>query len=363
MNKIVKVISLVLITMCAISVVSCGTNKEKKSDLNIATPVKEDSLKVEEDTVEPSYEGMSRSLLTGEWIDEDVAKQRPLACMIANTKIVDPQSNIGEAKILYEVPVEGGITRTMALFEDYTKFDKIGSIRSCRFYFVHYAMEYDAIYAHFGQSHYADELLNRSDVNNISGLNGSDFKYAFFRTGDIGAPHNAFINGQGIMECAQAKGYNLNISEDLNSHFQFALEDEEQNLESGTTATLVKTRYPVSNTYFKYNDKEKTYDRYQFGRAHMDAVTGKQLTFKNVILEYTNITYMPDQYSLNITTTGSGEGVYLTNGKSEPITWEKKGDFDVTHYYDASGEEISLNVGKTNICIISNSDKSDVTIE
>ena len=46
------------------------------------------------------------------------------------------------------------------------------SIRSCRHYYVHWALEFDAIYAHYGQAKYAVEILSQDYVNNLSGLDG-----------------------------------------------------------------------------------------------------------------------------------------------------------------------------------------------
>ena len=43
----------------------------------------------------------------------------------------------------------------MGIFEDYDNLEKIGSVRSCRDYYIFYAMEFEAIYAHFGQAAYA----------------------------------------------------------------------------------------------------------------------------------------------------------------------------------------------------------------
>ena len=117
-------------------------------------------------------EGMARSYLTGEWIDETIANQRPLAVMLGNTKIATPQYGITDADVIYEAAVEGQETRLMAIFQDYANLEKVMSIRSCRHYYVHWALEFDAIYAHYGQAKYAVEILSQDYVNNLSGLDG-----------------------------------------------------------------------------------------------------------------------------------------------------------------------------------------------
>lgn len=67
-----------------------------------------------------------------------------------------------------------------------------------------------------------------------------------------------------------------------------------------------------------------------------------------------------------------GAGKYITNGKAIDITWKKDSvnyddpfaneNFGVTHYYDANGNEITLNQGKTWVCIILDSYSDSVAI-
>ena len=68
--------------------------------------------------------------------------------MIDNHLDALPQAGLNKAYIVYEMIVEGGETRLMALFKD-RDLEKIGPIRSSRHYFLDYALENDAIYVHF----------------------------------------------------------------------------------------------------------------------------------------------------------------------------------------------------------------------
>ena len=65
-------------------------------------------------------ESYALAKLNGEWVDEKYGRQRPVAVMIENTKACLPQYGIGNAGVIYECVVEGGITRMMAIFDDYT---------------------------------------------------------------------------------------------------------------------------------------------------------------------------------------------------------------------------------------------------
>ena len=88
-------------------------------------------------------EGMVKSYLTGEPVAEVQGRRRPVAVMLSNIISACPQSGISRAGVIYEAPVEGGITRLMGLFENYDDLEKIGSVRSCREYYVYLAAGFD----------------------------------------------------------------------------------------------------------------------------------------------------------------------------------------------------------------------------
>ena len=114
-------------------------------------------------------DGRMQSYLTGEWKSKEVVNRRPIAVMIPNNSAAMPQYGISRASIIYEAPVEGRITRLMAVFEDFDDLDKIGPVRSSRDYFLYVAMGYEAIYCNWGLARpYVEELINRSTVQNIS---------------------------------------------------------------------------------------------------------------------------------------------------------------------------------------------------
>ena len=122
---------------------------------------------------------------------EELHNRRPFAVMMNNIINACPQAGIEEAGVVYEAPVEGALTRLMALFDSVEGMEKIGSVRSCRTYYPMYAMEFDAIYTHYGQAVYAVELLNSDKVNNISGpgIPGGSGKDLWICRGGYFLPH------------------------------------------------------------------------------------------------------------------------------------------------------------------------------
>lgn len=355
-------IILITMTLCAILTLICGCGKEEKKT---AKETKTENPVVEEENEEPEplvnpHKGQKKSLLTGLWVKKSVAKKRPIAFMMGNTSEAAPQSGIGKASVVYEIPVEGGITRLMAIIEDYKKVDKIGSARSCRYYFVHYAMEYDAIYCHFGQSKYALPVLRKDSVNNINGLENLAGK-AYYRSNERKAPHNAYAVGEKLYNFAKNKGYRLNHEKNAKSHFRFAKKGN--SLKNGKKAVTIKPGYRIDQPVFTYNKKKGQYYRSQYGKPHVDQESKKQLRCKNIIMQFVDIGLFNDKKSLVIDTVGTGTGIFATKGKYIPIRWKKDSEFDVTHYYDGNGKEIRLNKGKTWVLIVDRSKVDQVSIQ
>jgi hypothetical protein len=277
----------------------CGSKKEVDTAIEEVTletqeydtPANEDIEPevVEEAIIEdvPPQEGMVRSRLTNEWVSADVASLRPLAVMIPNDKSALPQYNISNADIVYECLVEGEITRLMAIYGDWTNLERVGNVRSCRDYFVYWAFEWDAIYCHAGGPFYIDEVIGRSDTQNINALVAP--QGVFYRTSDRSAPQNLYLDGQDIVKESSRLGYDLSPRNGYsdNVHFQFATKAKPNNMEEyGSSAVNaakidLSAAYPVTQTWFEYNADDGLYYRYQkpSGGAHMDAATDSQLAF------------------------------------------------------------------------------------
>ena len=100
-------------------------------------------------------------------VDEN-SNQRPIAVMIDNNIGNEKHAGLQDSYINYEIIVEGGLTRIMALYKD-KEVSLIGPVRSSRHYFLDYALESDAIYTHYGWSTYAKNDINSGfiDVNKL----------------------------------------------------------------------------------------------------------------------------------------------------------------------------------------------------
>lgn len=275
-------------------------------------------------------------------------EQRAIALMIDNHEGAWPQGGLNDADLVYEIIVEGGETRLMAIFKG-KNLEKIGPVRSARHYFIDYALENDAIYTHFGWSPQAESDIKTYSVNNINGITESSG--SFWRTTDKYAPHNVATSTEKIMEIAQRKGYRIT------SHAECVLNyvTEEVNLENGTAITGVAIPYSyLQKVSYEYDEENKVFVRYARGEKQLDWNTEEAVTTKNIIITFAQ------NYSLNdaenkgrqeLKNIGTLDGYYITNGKYIPIKCEKTTRTSQTIYKDLEGNEIEVNDGNTFIQI------------
>ncbi|OGO85453.1 MAG: hypothetical protein A2Y22_09290 [Clostridiales bacterium GWD2_32_59] len=300
----------------------------------------------------------SVSPLSGLPIDKDELKKRAVAVMINNHKKATPQSGISKADIIYEVPVEGEFVRLMAIFQD-LNVDKIGPIRSARHYFMDYAFDNDAIYVHFGHSDQATEAIADLDVPSIDGINPKYEAIMTWRDKErqksSGLEHSAYTSGKKIKAAWKLAKYEVENDEDYKPMFKFS--DEILNTDDWGLCTKITIPYSYyQKSVFEYNESSDTYKRFQFAAPHIDADTGKQLEFTNVIIQYSKVSPIKnDSYGRkNIDTVSDGEALYLTNGKIIPIKWSKSNHKAEVEYTYEDGKSLVLNKGKTWISIVPN---------
>lgn len=305
-------------------------------------------------------DGQIRSYLTGQMTDAAKADRRPVAVMMSNDKEALPQYGINRAGVVYEAPVEGGMNRYMSIIEDFDNLDRIGSVRSCRTYYVFFAREFDAIYAHYGQSTFAKPYL--ADVDNINGLDGIG-SVAYYRSNDRKRPHNAYTSGKRLQKAIGQLGYSQTYDSTYQGHYLFARDGVTGLLDKRPgvmAADLVKTGYTMNKAYFRYDSSDGLYHRYQYGGVHQG--NEGPITVKNVIFQCCQMGHYATTEYLDVNVHTSECGFFMTEGKAIPINWKKDGEFGVTRYYDLEGNEIVLNQGKTWVCIIPTRDFDKIEI-
>lgn len=338
--KILIVVLSVLLVATAITLVVYFTMSSKKT----SQPTEEPQEEIEEIAVEleePQEEGIK--IFNGD--------NRPVAVMIDNNINAWPQYAINKAYIVYEIIVEGQETRLMALFKD-TDVDMIGPVRSSRHYFLDYALENDAIYAHLGWSPQAQSDISSLGVNNLNGQVYDTGKARtetskFWRDLSRSAPHNAFTSLNALYTAATARGYRT--TSEAESVLNYVT--DEVGFDFDISAKTISIPYSGTNIVkYEYNDESEKYVRYSKGVKQTDATTGEDVSTKNIIVTFIQ------NYTLNDTekkgrqglhNIGTADGYYITNGKAIKIKCEKNSRTEQTVYKDLDGNEIEINDGNT----------------
>ena len=285
-------------------------------------------------------------------------KSRPYAVMVNNVEGARKlQSGLQDAYLIYEMMVEGGITRYLALFLDQNT-ERIGSIRSARHYYLDYALENDAIYVHHGYSPQAREDWNLLGVDRIE-VNESTTGWRD-KSASKTYEFTLFTNIEKLNKGIGSKRTERN--NDLLLNYS-ADEIDLSQLEGAIPANKINIKYSSNtNNNYVYDNENKVYLRSVNGKSQDDYVTGKQLTVKNIIvysIKYSGISG-DDKGRQTIDNVGSGTGYYISGGYAVPITWHKDSRKSQTIYRYNNGQEITVNDGNTFIQIVPESGSTNI---
>lgn len=299
------------------------------------------------------------NLLTGmPNLSEEAIGKRPVAVMINNISDALPQYGIGEADLIFELPVEHGVTRLMAMYGDYTKVPRVCSVRSCRYYFPILAAGYDAYYVHWGQDEtIATQVLDYMEIDTIDGM--IDTYGLFYRDEErqqkgFSYEHTGAFDGPSLPEALRENSLRMELPVNKNHPFF----DFSKNVRKPGEKSCNDFTVSFSSDYFSdfaYKEKTNLYYKGHSGDDHRDGRTGQQLAFTNVFVLETAISERDSVGRLDLDWQGGGEaaGYYISQGGIEPITWEKEDEYSNLIFYNSAGARLQVNPGRSYICFIS----------
>lgn len=327
-------IAFVLLSLCA-----CGSDSGLPKTVSEPTPSPSP-------TATPAPTPSPEEIFLNTYINTN---ERPIAVMVDNDdQNARPHAGLEDAYLIYEMVVEGGSTRFMALYKG-TSTEKIGPVRSSRHYFLDYVMENDAIYTHFGWSPKAITDISAYHIEKINGVLGGDGDIFWREYKFKGDWHSAYTSIANIQAKAKAKGYSLET--DHQNGIRYAARDTAP--ASGLPANQVRLNYSLRyRTGYTYDPAAMRYEKSIMGAPHV-LQSQTVLSFKNILIQLIADTALGDGTDRrNINTTGSGKGYYITDGVYEEITWSKASRPDNTVYRRADGSILEINPGNTIVNLI-----------
>ena len=364
----------------------------KKSDDTISTPASTATSTAEpEATPEPTLPPYEANVLTGEPKGADYPEgQRITAVMVNNIVAARPQRGLSKADILFEIKVEGGITRFMPVFTDYKTIGEVGPVRSGRDQFFRLILPWQALYIHEGQSvvmqQYAIDY-SYGNLNNNDGANGYrdygrvNWAGKSYNNNTLALEHTMYTNSDNIQEYIDDNkvdmnktynstffnfvDYRLGQTRDLSNSIDSAYSDKYGPVVGdGEYIEIVhsqsyKTRFiydAASNTY----KMQQNYSDGQWRDTVDEAADNKVLTFPNVIVLYTDIHTYPGHEAKDLQYAEyawGGIGYYCYGGKCEKIYWQKGTPLEALRLYyltedgQCSDTPVEINTGKSYVAV------------
>lgn len=272
---------------------------------------------------------------------------RVYAVMIDNSVDAWPQSGIDKAFLVIEAPVEAAIPRFEAFFSADSTVEKIGPVRSARPYFVDWANEFDALYAHVGGSNDALALIGKTgtfDLNEFSHGN------SFWRATDRSAPHNAYTSTELLGKAVEKAVEKGTASDVLYGVWKF----KDGTKGGGAAGAKAEGMGGVSVRFnsdlylanWTYDPATNTYLRSQGGRKTVTQ-DGTRVSANNVAVIVTDVSVLDAVGRRKIRTTGEGKAWVLQDGATIDATWKKSSASERLAFYDKDGNEIAMNAGNT----------------
>ncbi len=274
--------------------------------------------------------------LTGEIQEEYFGY--PLAVVIDNNIDARPPSGINKADIVYEVPVEGGITRYLAVFNSVLEIDKIGPIRSARPYILDFSEELSSLFVHCGGSPQALMQIAQNDIFNMNEFYNGDY---FYRDRNKPVPHNIYTDSESLRKYLQD-----NKKEDLDiSSWKFKVSSYEEEVDVGNLSQVIDIDY-LANAHkveWVYDWQEQNYVRHLNEVLHEDD-KGNKIRAKNIIIRQVESEVLDEKLRLAINTKGEGEAVICAEAVCKKGKWKKEDSNSRTYYY-VDGKEFIFEPG------------------
>lgn len=307
-----------------------------------------ESVTTEQEPEEVIPEGNLNNLTGLYDLSDEAVGKRPVAITVNNITYSLPQYGIAAADMIFECPVEGTITRLMAVYGDMTAIPDVCSIRSCRYYFPIFALGLDAVYVHWGK----DETIAKQTLSELSvdRLDGYTNTYIFARDKErakkYSSEHTGYYKGSLTESALQKASIRSQLLEGKNvPAFKFAREPQPISDAACSSCTV-----PFSAVYFSdfvYNAEEGVYYKTHNGDPHIDSAAGQQLSFMNVFVLGTSTEVINKKNLLISLDWHGGDGYYISQGTVMPIKWSKADEFANIVITDPDGNEVTVNPGKS----------------
>lgn len=281
--------------------------------------------------------------LTGEDPEGEVPSRPALAIKVENSPAARPQTGLFWADIVYEEPVEGGITRFIAVYQCQDA-SRVEPVRSARLTDPDILVQFGRpLFAFSGGGAGLAPAVKKAGLIDVNYLHPAAID-AYERDPAKSPPHDLYTSTRALYRAVKGKTRDLGAPDPV---FLYTTE-------SIRGKKVDQIHLPFSTTsdvYWKWDRGADAFNRYHGADPHV-ASDGTHLSAKNVVVQVvelvlTNIVDANGVRSPKVISVGEGKAYVLRNGRLTVGRWERPSLDDLTKFYDRNGNEIRLVPGNT----------------
>ncbi len=253
----------------------------------------------------------------------EVTLEKPLAVLIDNADAAYPQQGLVEASSVFEMPVEGGLTRLMSI---YTRADpaQVGPIRSARDYFLEAALAMNGTLVHVGGE---PSAVGRIASQGIPTLDALQDGALFAQAPDRAAPHSTFSTGMALRDAVGR------IPNDVSGTLYTPPGD-------APDISAVTVNYSANYTSgFRYLPELDQYFWVRNGKDATDAAQTAVVADAVVVARVTAFVKSGDPEGRLYLPYSGGEATLYLRGKAVPGSWAPEGGFT---FVGSNGARVDL---------------------
>ena len=295
--------------------------------------------------------------ITGEPTDTDISTYRPVAVVVKNDRIASPQFGLSKAGVLYEAAVEGGLTRFLAVYSNVSKVDKIGPVIDSRSYFYDFAANHNAVFVQAGTTAEGNKTQVARGITALDAIVG-ELSPGFRRDAQLsssrGYENSVITDANGLKSRADQFGISLRTDK-IVSPYRTIDYLQNRDMTGGKYCTHLSIPFSSNMTVeYAYSTLTNKYSRSQYGEPHVDAETGKQLSFTNLIIVIADHATVNSSGELSIVSSGKGSGYYVYGGSCVMISWQRTDGVNPIKLFEADGlTPLEISSGNTYFAVVS----------
>lgn len=268
-----------------------------------------------------------------------IAPRPALAIKVENHPLARPQAGLNDADIVYEEPVEGGLTRFIAVFQC-SASGRVGPVRSGRTTDPNVLRQFGA--AIFGYAGGVPIVKREVPQAGLTDVNYIVAAPAYTRDAGRAAPHNLYTSTAALRKAAASD------TGAPNPVFSYAL-DLAQKSRKARVVHLSFSGY--SDVYWRWSARDSAWLRWHGSVPH--TVEGdEQVSATNVVVQVVGVSASSiidaaGNASPEVDLVGSGKAYVFRDGRVIIGRWERPTLDDVTRFLTRGGTEIALAPGRT----------------